>query len=328
MCQGSEEEVVLSVRMVKTHSEINTASNRIVPIVLNEAVDQVASSTTMTAEQNSSIEENGNEPSTIHEEHGFENDGTFTKTPPSKSSLEISSGNAVDNSTEKNSSSADYPTQQTVASSNQSPRFGGLSELVDTSIRSIHSASSHILNAFIKVNTEPLAAFAISAKDLSDVSSERTPQSLARVLSKAAKNLPPVLPGEEESLSNVKLQIEALVQRIGTTDDSHEHHTSVIDPLKIQKENKEDVERQKHDLELAANALATVILRSKPEEGITNIQSDIDYRTQVFGTNAIANKKLDSFLKLCWDAVQESPRLVSTFHLTYLAFISPSFQTS
>ena len=295
--------------MAKTHSEINTASNRIVPIVLNEAVDQVASSTTttMTAEQNSSIEEeNGNEPSQ-HEEHGFENDGTYTKSPPSKSSLEISSGNAVDNSTEN--SSTDYPTQQTAASSNQSPRFGGLSELVDTSIRSIHSASSHILNTFIKVNTEPLASFAISAKDLSDVSSERTPQSLARVLSKATKNLPPVLPGEEESLSNVKLQIESLVQRIGTTDDTHEHHTSVIDPLKIKKlDNEEDVERQKHDMELAANALATVILRSKPEEGISNIQSDIDYRTEIFGTNAIANKKLDSFLKLCWDAVQESPR--------------------
>jgi len=299
--------------MVKTHSEINTASNRIVPIVLNETVNQVASSTmtTMsTSEQNSSqtaVEKNGEPSHSQHEEHGFENDGTLSKSPPSKSSLEISSGNTEDNN---------YPTQ--------SPRFGGLSELVDTSIRSIHSASSHILNAFIKVNTEPLATFAISAKDLSDVSSERTPQSLARVLSKAAKNLPPVLPGEEESLSNVKLQIESLVQRIGTTDDpnSHEHHTSVIDPLKIKKlDNKEDVERHKHDLELAANALATVILRSKPEEGISNTQGDIEYRTQVFGTNAIANKKLDSFLKLCWDAVQESPRLVSTFHLTYLAFI-------
>jgi len=307
----------LSIRIVKTHSEINAASNRIVPIVLNEAVNQVASSTmtTMsTSEQNSSqtaVEENSEPSHSQHEEHGFENDGTFTKSTQSKSSLEISSGNAVDNSTE-NSSSTDYPTQQTATSiSNQSPRFGGLSELVDTSIRSIHSASSHILNAFIKVNTEPCAPFAVSAKDLSDVSSERTPQSLARVLLKAAKNLPPVLPGEEESLSNVKLQIESLVQRIGTTDDpnSHEHHTSVIDPLKIKKlDNKDDVERQKHDLELAANALATVILRSKPEEGISNTQSDIDYRTQVFGTNAIANKKLDSFLKLCWDAVQESPR--------------------
>jgi len=291
--------------MVKTHAEINTSSNRIVPIVLNEAVGQVASSTMTTTKQNSStaIEEENGEPSQ-YEEHGFENDGTYTKSPPSKSSLEISSGNAIDNSTEN--SSTDYPTQAT--SSNQSPRFGGLSELVDTSIRSIHSASSHILNAFIKVNTEPCAPFAISAKDLSDVSSERTPQSLARVLSKATKNLPPVLPGEEESLSNVKLQIESLVQRIGTTDDpnSHEHHTSVIDPLKIQKDNnKEDVERQKHDLELAANALATVILRSKPEEGISNTQGDIDYRTEVFGTNAIANKKLDSFLKLCWDAVQD-----------------------
>ncbi|KAL7540993.1 hypothetical protein ACHAXR_010547 [Thalassiosira sp. AJA248-18] len=58
-------------------------------------------------------------------------------------------------------------------------------------------------------------------------------------------------------------------------------------------------------MEMAANALATVILRSKPEEGITGEQSDVDFRREQFGTNAIADKKLDSFLKLCWDAVQD-----------------------
>ncbi|MBV5345479.1 MAG: hypothetical protein JZU63_08090, partial [Rhodoferax sp.] len=51
-----------------------------------------------------------------------------------------------------------------------------------------------------------------------------------------------------------------------------------------------------HDMDLAATALATVILRSKPEEGITTGKSDIDFRREAFGTNAITPKELDSFL--------------------------------
>ena len=33
--------------------------------------------------------------------------------------------------------------------------------------------------------------------------------------------------------------------------------------------------------------------------------SEVEFRKEVFGSNAIADKKLDSFLKLCWDAVQD-----------------------
>jgi hypothetical protein len=58
-------------------------------------------------------------------------------------------------------------------------------------------------------------------------------------------------------------------------------------------------------MELAANALATVILRSKPEEGITNDVANLEFRKEAFGTNAVAPKKLDSFLSLCWSAVQD-----------------------
>jgi len=96
-------------------------------------------------------------------------------------------------------------------------------------------------------------------------------------------------------LKNVRVQIEALVRRIGVEEEDdhardHEHYKS---------------DAHKHDMDMAANALATVVLRSKPEEGITNEQSDMDFRREVFGTNAIADKKLDSFLKLCWDAVKD-----------------------
>ena len=173
-----------------------------------------------------------------------------------------------------------------------SPRFGGLVNLVDVSLRSIQSASSAIVNAvFTKVDSGPNAPFAVSSKDLGDLSSERTYQSLARVLEKASKSIPPCLPGQEESLKNDRDQIEALVRRIGTLDE----------PLD---EQVLESEAHIHDMDLAANALATVILRSKPEEGITNDKSDIDYRRTVFGSNAITPKELDSFFKLCWQAVQ------------------------
>lgn len=172
-----------------------------------------------------------------------------------------------------------------------SPRMGGLAELVDSSLRSLHSAGSAILNmAFFKFAPQPNLPFPVTSKDLGDLSTERTHQALARVLAKAASNLPPASPGEAEHLKSTKLQLEGLVKRIGTEDE--EEHT---------KAGKHRV----HDMENAANALATVILRSKPEEGIANDPADVGFRREFFGTNAIAEKKLDSFLKLCWDAVQD-----------------------
>mmetsp|Transcript_17421 Transcript_17421/g.36237 ORF Transcript_17421/g.36237 Transcript_17421/m.36237 type:complete len:1249 (+) Transcript_17421:100-3846(+) len=172
-----------------------------------------------------------------------------------------------------------------------SPRMGGLSEMVDSSLRSLQSAGSAILNmVFIKFAPQPNLPFPITSRELGDLSSERTHQALARVLAKAASNLPPASPGEEENLKSTKLQLEALVKRIGTEDE--EDHS---------KAGKHRV----HDMENAANALATVILRSKPEEGISNDPTDVEFRKETFGTNAIAEKKLDSFLKLCWEAVQD-----------------------
>eukprot|EP00804_Cyclotella_cryptica_P015494 CCRYP_003544-RA/>CCRYP_003544-RA protein AED:0.38 eAED:0.39 QI:202/0/0.5/1/1/1/2/0/550 len=181
----------------------------------------------------------------------------------------------------------------------KSPRFGGLANIVDSSIRSIQSASSAILHHMIFAKAaEPGAPFVVTPKDLGDLSTERTHQALARVLSKAASNLPAASPGEEESLKNNRIQIDALVRRIGTEDDDDGRRKSLAG------DSNEAVQR-KHDMEMAANALATVILRSKPDEGIRNEASEIEFRRSAFGTNAIAEKKLDSFLKLCWNAVQD-----------------------
>ncbi|KAL3772078.1 hypothetical protein ACHAWU_008100 [Discostella pseudostelligera] len=178
------------------------------------------------------------------------------------------------------------------------PRFGGLSELVGASLRSIQSTGSAIINAvFLLINSEPNAPFAVTPKELGDLSSERTHKALARLLEKASKNLPPCVRGEEENLNNARIQIEALVKRIGTEEDEA--------PAGGGHEKQNFTEAQKYDMELAANALATVVLRSKPEEGISNDKSHLEFRREQFGSNAIADKKLDSFLKLCWEAVQD-----------------------
>ncbi|KAL3765892.1 hypothetical protein ACHAWO_007579 [Cyclotella atomus] len=180
----------------------------------------------------------------------------------------------------------------------KSPRFGGLVQMIDTSLRSIQSASSALLHMTFAKVSEPGAPFAVTSKDLSELCSERTHQALARLLSKAALSLPEATAGDAEGLANNRLQIEALVKRIGVEDDDN-------DRRKFLAGDSPEALQRKHDMEMAAIALATVVLRSKPEEGITNEASDIEFRRTAFGSNAIAEKKLDSFLKLCWNAVQD-----------------------
>ena len=209
------------------------------------------------------------------------------KTSPQKSSLEIKLGddNAPEFSFENENS--------------KSPRMGGLAAVIDSSLRSIQSAGSvlsNIVHAFVQIHMAPQTPFPVTTKDLSDLSNDRTHQALARVLEKAAANLPPCTPGEEEELKSARVKIEALVKRIGTSEEGAGHY--------VKKDSMEEL-RRGHDLESAANALATVILRSRPENGITNDAVDIEFRRETFGTNAIADKKLDSFIKLCWNAVQD-----------------------
>lgn len=218
------------------------------------------------------------------------------KTPPQKISLEITSGDA-----DAEANTPEASAESVSSQSPRSPRMGGaLAAAIDSSLRSIQSAGSvlsHMVNAFLQVNVAPKTPFPVTTKDLSDLSNDRTHQALARVLEKAAANLPPCAPGEEEELKSARVKIEALVKRIGTSEDDAGHGM-------MKSGSMQELQRG-HDMESAANALATVILRSRPEDGITNDAVDIEFRRETFGTNAIADKKLDSFLKLCWDAVQD-----------------------
>lgn len=174
------------------------------------------------------------------------------------------------------------------------PPGRGLAGFVSSSMRSIQSASSALMvNVFQKPSIAFNAPFALTAKDLGELSNERTHYALGRVLDKASKNMPPATPTEEQGeLEMTCVEIQKLVKRLGTEEGQIDDKTL-----------KSDGHAQ--DMELAANALATVILRSKPEEGITNDVANLEFRKEAFGTNAVAPKKLDSFLSLCWSAVQD-----------------------
>jgi hypothetical protein len=167
------------------------------------------------------------------------------------------------------------------------PPGRGLAGFVSSSMRSIQSAASSVLmNVFQKPSVAFNAPFALTAKELGELSNERTHYALGRVLDKASKNMPPTTPAEQGEFCTVEIQ--KLVKRLGTEEGQ-------IDDKTLKSE----------DMELAANALATVILRSKPEDGITNDVANLEFRKEAFGTNAVPPKKLDSFLSLCWSAVQD-----------------------
>ena len=53
-------------------------------------------------------------------------------------------------------------------------------------------------DVFANVDSGPNVPFAVSAKDLGDLSSDRTHRALARLLEKASKNMPPHSSDQEE----------------------------------------------------------------------------------------------------------------------------------
>jgi len=80
---------------------------------------------------------------------------------------------------------------------------------------------------------------------------------------------------------------------------------ALVKDEKIENPSTAQEQRMNHNLEVATTALTTVILRSSPDQGITTDETDLRYRLETFGSNAIADKKMKSFLFLCWKAVQD-----------------------
>lgn len=158
-------------------------------------------------------------------------------------------------------------------------RFNGLTARVEESISSL------------RVHHD----FIVTPGQLGTLAEERTRVALAQLLRKVAESDSDLINGEkgdeEAPVKGPKADVLELADRLREVgenpppkDTPLEHEADKI-------------------AEVAADTLTTLLLHSSPECGIS--EKEVAYRKEVFGSNAIADKKLDSFLALCWDAVQD-----------------------
>ena len=164
-------------------------------------------------------------------------------------------------------------------------RLGGLAAAVDQSI----SASHRVYQGPRK--------YCVTAKELGELSSERTRLALAKVIETALSRQEPTEIGvdDEEAPSvtkEVKSNVLRLVGRIREMEENGPYSEHSAQAMEADK-----------NAAVAANALATVLLFSSPEYGIN--PKEVGDRQETFGSNAIADKELDSFLKLCLQAVKD-----------------------
>jgi calcium-translocating P-type ATPase len=153
-------------------------------------------------------------------------------------------------------------------------RFGGFAGVVEASVAS--SIDQNLGNV--------TAPYPVTASDLGLLSQERNREALANLLEKGIGGKQEVAVDTEAPSREYKLQkyIAALVSSL---------------------RNPKSDEEQDTNADLAANIITSVVLRSSPETGID--PREVEHRREVFGSNAIADKELESFCKLCFEAVQD-----------------------
>lgn len=167
-------------------------------------------------------------------------------------------------------------------------RFGGLEAAVEISIAS----------SIGKQLGDITAPYPVTATELGILSNDRTPAALAELLEKGVQkyvgsdgteskadyeDLEKPSP-QQKLLHNVQ-KLVAKIRQIGEKGETH------------------DDEGGFKEMDMAANVLTSVLLRSSPETGID--PREVEIRREVFGTNALSEKKLTSFLTLCWEASQD-----------------------
>ncbi|GAX19347.1 hypothetical protein FisN_4Lu447 [Fistulifera solaris] len=165
-------------------------------------------------------------------------------------------------------------------------RFGGLEAAVEASIAS--SIGTQL--------GDITAPYPVTASELGILSNDRTPEALAKLLEKGVKTYagddgkdtkasyedPEKVSPQQKLLRDVE-QLVAKIRQLGEKGEGH------------------DDEAGGHkEMDMAANVLTSVLLRSSPESGID--PREVEIRREVFGTNALSEKKLTSFLQLCWEA--------------------------
>jgi P-type Ca2+ transporter type 2B len=172
--------------------------------------------------------------------------------------------------------------------------------------------------------------FDITSKDLSDLSKDRSRDAFIQVFQNFILSSETSVSGGDIESPNAMGKARGLIQemiRVLTQDQDfvvYKEQQNI--PLTMQEE---DILNK--NMEIAAIALTTIILRSSPEKGLSlnsdNVESEgndalvgkynleestnddmhpvLAYRADIFGRNAIKEKKLKSFLHLCYEAVQD-----------------------
>ena len=140
-----------------------------------------------------------------------------------------------------------------------------------------------------------LSDYLVTKEDLSELGNERTRGALIQILQKGTSKADEVKKDDPEAPSQVSkanAEVHQLIAKMQTDEEKGP----------FPDHSPEGLEADRH-ADLAANVLASLLLRSSPETGID--PREVENRREFFGTNAIADKEVDSFLKLCWEAVQD-----------------------
>ena len=162
-------------------------------------------------------------------------------------------------------------------------RFGGIAASVEVSVR----------NSIDKMLGSFTAPFTVTPVQLGDLASERTRVALADVLKVGV-----VAKQEEGKEEETKGDVES------AGDDSAQLKLERdVRQLLVKLVDTSDPAEADQAADMAANVLTSVVLRSSPESGID--PREVEHRRTTFGTNALTVKSTDSFLKLCWEAVQD-----------------------
>jgi Ca2+ transporting ATPase len=169
-------------------------------------------------------------------------------------------------------------TNQPNVAGSDGTRFGGLAAHVEASISA--SIDKHL--------GDLTAPFPVTASQLSAFGAERTREAMADLLEQGVlKNSEHKDGGDEDvEMPSTRQTLAFDVRRL--VDQVRQHPTGP-------EANK--------NADMMANVLTSVLLRSSPESGID--PREVEHRRQVFGTNAIAEKEIDSFCRLCWEAIQD-----------------------
>jgi magnesium-transporting ATPase (P-type) len=167
-------------------------------------------------------------------------------------------------------------------------RFGGLAGKVEASIASSTPKNLGKTSDF---------DYYITPEQLGELTGERTRVALAEILEAGIKAQEEKLVGEDAegqaSTKRLCMDVMRLIDRI--------RQAAATDAGKDDR-SPEGQEADKN-ADMAASVLTEVLLHSSVQEGID--PREVEHRRELFGTNAIAAKKLDSFLALCWGAVQD-----------------------